>query len=41
MFSQLTEDETLRLALTESAKLIPYIISSRKSVKIYLKVRLC
>jgi hypothetical protein len=38
LFSQITEEETLRLSLTESAKLIPYIISARKSVKAYLKV---
>jgi nucleolar complex protein 2 len=36
--SQLTDEEMLRLALTESAKLVPYIISSRKTVKQYLKV---
>ncbi|PPQ68981.1 hypothetical protein CVT25_009166 [Psilocybe cyanescens] len=37
ILSQLTDEDTLRLALTESAKLVPYIISSRKSVKAYLK----
>ncbi|PPQ63453.1 hypothetical protein CVT24_004985 [Panaeolus cyanescens] len=37
LLDQLTEEETLRLALTESAKLVPYIISSRKTVKTYLK----
>ncbi|KAF8182875.1 Noc2p family-domain-containing protein [Pholiota molesta] len=37
ILSQLTDEDTLRLALTESAKLIPYITSSRKSVKAYLK----
>jgi hypothetical protein len=40
ILSQLTDEDTLRLALTESAKLVPYIISSRKSVKAYLKVSL-
>jgi nucleolar complex protein 2 len=30
----------LQLALTESAKLLPYIVTSRKAVKLYLKVRL-
>ena len=40
ILSQLTDEDTLRLALTESAKLVPYIISSRKSVKAYLKVGL-
>lgn len=38
MLSQLTDKEMLQLAVTESAKLIPYIISSRKAVKLYLKV---
>ena len=38
IISQLTDEDTLRLAITESAKLIPYIISSRKAVKLYLKV---
>ncbi|KAF9054271.1 Noc2p family-domain-containing protein [Panaeolus papilionaceus] len=37
LLDQLTEEETVRLALTESAKLVPYIISSRKTVKTYLK----
>ena len=36
---QLTDNEMLRLALSGSAKLIPYIMSSRKAVKQYLKVR--
>lgn len=34
---QLTDNEMLRLALSGSAKLIPYIMSSRKAVKQYLK----
>lgn len=38
ILSQLTDEDTLRLALSESAKLIPYIINSRKAVKAYLKV---
>ncbi|KXN92699.1 hypothetical protein AN958_06977 [Leucoagaricus sp. SymC.cos] len=37
LFSQLTDKELLRLAVTESAKIIPYVVSSRKSVKLYLK----
>ncbi|KAF8970594.1 Noc2p family-domain-containing protein [Flammula alnicola] len=37
ILSQLTDQDTLRLALTESAKIVPYIINSRKSVKAYLK----
>ena len=40
LIDQLTVSETLVLALNESAKLIPYITSSRKVVKTYLKVRL-
>lgn len=39
IISQLTDEDTLRLAITESAKLVPYIINSRKAVKLYLKVR--
>lgn len=38
LLSQLTDTELLRLAVTESAKIIPYVVSSRKSVKVYLKV---
>ncbi|KAF9445982.1 Noc2-domain-containing protein [Macrolepiota fuliginosa MF-IS2] len=37
LLSQLTNTELLRLAVTESAKIIPYVVSSRKSVKLYLK----
>ncbi|KAF8154012.1 Noc2p family-domain-containing protein [Crassisporium funariophilum] len=37
ILSQLTDEDTLRLAITESAKLVPYIINSRKAVKSYLK----
>ncbi|KAJ7619529.1 Noc2-domain-containing protein [Roridomyces roridus] len=37
ILSQLTDNEQLQLAVTESAKIIPYIVSSRKSVKLYLK----
>ncbi|KAJ7058144.1 Noc2-domain-containing protein [Mycena amicta] len=37
ILSQLTDDDMLQLAVTESAKIIPYIISSRKAVKLYLK----
>ena len=39
IISQLTDEDTLRLAITESSKLVPYIINSRKAVKLYLKVR--
>lgn len=38
LLSQLTDKELLRLALTESAKILPYVVSSRKAVKMYLKV---
>jgi hypothetical protein len=38
IISQLTDEDTLHLAITESAKLVPYIINSRKAVKSYLKV---
>ncbi|KAK7055141.1 Noc2-domain-containing protein [Favolaschia claudopus] len=37
LLSQLTDNETLKLAIMESAKIVPYIISSRKAVKAYLK----
>lgn len=38
VLSQLTDNELLQLAVTESAKIIPYIVSNRKAVKLYLKV---
>lgn len=38
IISQLTDNDLLCLALSESAKLIPYITSSRKAIKQYLKV---
>ncbi|KAG0700504.1 Noc2-domain-containing protein [Suillus ampliporus] len=37
LIPQLTDSEMLRLALTESAKILPYVVSSRKAVKTYLK----
>ncbi|OBZ74646.1 hypothetical protein A0H81_05343, partial [Grifola frondosa] len=37
LLSQLTESDMLRLAMSESAKLVPYITSSRRTVKVYLK----
>ncbi len=40
ILSQLTDNEMLQLAVTESAKIIPYIVSSRNAVKAYLKVSL-
>jgi nucleolar complex protein 2 len=39
ILSQLTETETLQLALGESAKVLPYVVGSRKAVRGYLKVR--
>lgn len=41
MLSQLTDEDMLRLALSESAKLLPYVLNSRKVIKTYLKVCLC
>lgn len=38
LLTQLADSELLVLALTETAKLLPYVTSNRKSVKIYLKV---
>ncbi|KIK93298.1 hypothetical protein PAXRUDRAFT_522731 [Paxillus rubicundulus Ve08.2h10] len=37
LIPQLTDDELLQLAFVESAKIIPYIITSRKAAKAYLK----
>ncbi|KAJ3546732.1 hypothetical protein NMY22_g1943 [Coprinellus aureogranulatus] len=37
LIPQITDEEMLKLALTESAKLVPYVVSSRKTVKQYLK----
>ncbi|KAF9074484.1 Noc2-domain-containing protein [Rhodocollybia butyracea] len=37
LLSQLTDNELLQLAVTESAKIIPYVISNRKAIKLYLK----
>ncbi|OCH88941.1 Noc2-domain-containing protein [Obba rivulosa] len=37
LLTQLTDNEMLKLALTESAKIVPYITSSRKAVKVHLK----
>ena len=34
---QVSDNDMLRLALSETAKLVPYITSSRKTVKLYLK----
>ncbi|KAF7791583.1 hypothetical protein EIP86_002600 [Pleurotus ostreatoroseus] len=37
LITQLTDRDMLVLALTETAKLLPYVTSSRKAVKVYLK----
>ena len=39
VLTQLSDRDTLVLALTETAKLVPYATSNHKSVKLYLKVR--
>ena len=39
LLEHLTEKDTLILAFNESAKLLPYVISSRKAAKLYLKVQ--
>ncbi|KAI0744746.1 Noc2-domain-containing protein [Earliella scabrosa] len=38
--SQISDNDMLRLALSETAKLVPYITSNRKTVKLYLKTGL-
>lgn len=38
VITQLSEPEMVKLAVTESSKLLPYVVSSRKTVKLYLKV---
>ncbi|KAG7087567.1 hypothetical protein E1B28_013522 [Marasmius oreades] len=37
LLEQLTDNDMTQLALSESAKILPYVISSRKTVKLYLK----
>ncbi|KAI1790576.1 Noc2-domain-containing protein [Ganoderma leucocontextum] len=37
LMSQISDNDMLRLALSETAKLVPYVTSSRKTVKLYLK----
>ena len=39
IIAQLSDPELLKLAVTESTKILPYVISSRKTVKLYLKVK--
>lgn len=36
--SQLSDPELLKMAVMESTKIIPYVISSRKTIKLFLKV---
>ena len=36
--SQLSDPELLKMAVMESTKILPYVISSRKTIKLYLKV---
>jgi nucleolar complex protein 2 len=35
---QMQDDEMLQLAISESARLVPYVITARKAIKQYLKV---
>ncbi|KAI0651305.1 Noc2-domain-containing protein [Trametes meyenii] len=37
LMDQISDNDMLRLAFTETAKLVPYVTSSRKTVKVYLK----
>ncbi|EKM52618.1 uncharacterized protein PHACADRAFT_100037 [Phanerochaete carnosa HHB-10118-sp] len=37
LLTQLTDNELLVMALSETAKLVPYVTSSRKAIKVYLK----
>ncbi|PIL25885.1 hypothetical protein GSI_11638 [Ganoderma sinense ZZ0214-1] len=37
LMSQISDNDILRLALSETSKLVPYVTSSRKTVKLYLK----
>jgi nucleolar complex protein 2 len=38
IMSQLSDPELLKMAVTESTKILPYVLSSRKTIKLYLKV---
>jgi len=38
IISQLSDSDLLKMAVTESTKILPYVLSSRKTVKLYLKV---
>ncbi len=39
LLTQISDGQLLVLALTETAKLLPYVTGNRKAVKVYLKVR--
>lgn len=39
LMGQISDNDMLRLAFAETAKLVPYVTSNRKTVKVYLKVR--
>ena len=39
ILAQITNSTLLGMAISESAKLVPYVVGSRKAVKEYLKVR--
>lgn len=38
LLTQLTDQDMLVMALTETSKLVPYVTGNRKSIKVYLKV---
>jgi len=40
IISQLSDPELLKMAVTESTKILPHVINSRKTVKLYLKAYL-
>ena len=37
LMGQISDNDMLRLAFSETAKLVPYVTGSRKTVKVYLK----
>ena len=37
LIGQISDNDMLRLAFNETAKLVPYVMGSRKTVKLYLK----
>jgi nucleolar complex protein 2 len=40
LLSQLTDNGMIVLSVAESVKLVPYVASSRKTLKLYTKVRI-